>query len=309
MIGAGWEKSTWIVILLIAINLVISAGVMIAGAFRPKGKRATTILHGLFYLVCPVVGPTAFLLNWILNLILRSKRFDSESLTFSTERTKAVLLPDERAEMNYIPILDALEMDETSQLRQLMMNLLKNKSLLDMKNMTRAIASDDVETSHYAATSLTNFLSQFRSTARAKILRIEQIPDDVPTLLEAIEFFRMVLEAHIMDDIEQKSYVYTQENLNERLFEQNRWYLKSEHYLSLVDLLIDIKDFPNALKWSKRAEECRPNELDTYKAMLHVQYAMGNQRDIFETLEELKNSDVFVDQETLDLIRILDGRE
>lgn len=301
------STSTWAVIILLALNLIIALVVFILGFFMPAGKRAVTCLYGVFFFVCPVVGICSMLVYWLLKLILRNHSYDSSALSYSTKRTNSILPPDENTEMNYIPIQDALDLDDASSLRQLLLNLLKNRSILDTPNVAHAITSEDVEASHYAATAITSFLSEFRATAQTKLYNVKRLSNNVTALLDAIAYIYPVLESGIMDDIEQRSYLYILEGLMDETFSGNRWYLTAEHYLNITDLLIEADDYTCARKWAFRAKECRPNELDTYKCAIHLYYNINSSEELFATLDELKKSDIVIDKEVLDLIRMLNG--
>ncbi len=301
--------ATLIVILLLVINTVIAVVVFIVGLLRKPGDRCTTCLRGVFFLVCPVVGVLAFLVSSLLMFLMRSKRFDRESLTFSVDSATTILPPDENTELNYIPIMDALEGSDTAELRQLLLNVIKNKSILNVHSLTNAVSSRDAETSHYAASALANFRSEFRAAAREQMMKVEQMPGDVSTILQAISFFQTFIKADIMDAVEQKSYIYIYEDLNEKLYARNRWFLAAQHYLDVVDDLISVGDYAAAAKWIARAEECRPNELETFKAQLHLYFSTHRQDKLLETLDRIKRSDVLVDREVLNLIRIMNERD
>lgn len=301
------SASTWVVIILLALNLIVSLVVFILGFFMPKGRRAATCLYGIFFFVCPVVGVSMMLVYWLLRFVLRTHSYDSSALSFSTKRTNSVLPPDESTEMNYISIRDALDLDSATSLRRMLLDLLKTRSILDAPNIAHAITSDDVEASHYAATAITSFLSEFRATAQAKLYNVKRLSNNVSATLDAIGYIYPVLKSKIMDDIEQRSYLYILEGLMDETYSGNRWYLTSEHYLNITDLLIDAGEYTLARKWVVRAKECRPNELDTYKCAIHLFYNINSSEELFSTLDELKSSDIVIDKEILDLIRMLNG--
>ena len=55
------------------------------------------------------------------------------------------------------------------------------------------------------------------------------------------------------------------------------------------------------IKWLK---EQYPDELASYTCRMKLYFAEQNREKFFETLETLKRSDVLIDNETLELIRI-----
>ena len=299
------KKSIVIIVSLLIINLIIALVFIIAGIFMPKGKKASAILLGIFYIVCPIVGPSCYFIYWLLLVVFYTSKFDSESLTFSTDRTESVLASDEHTELNYISIQDALVMNDTSSLRRLLLNVLKERSVIQAPSITKAISSSDAESSHYAATAVTNYLSEFQSVVQTKLYRIKQMPNNVPTIIDAINYILPVLQANIMDDIEQRSYVYILDDMMDDMYQNNKWHLSSKNYLDITDLLLNIKDYSRARTWVNRANECRSGELNTYKCSIHLFYTIQSIDELFAVVDDIKKSNIVIDKEMLDFIRIL----
>ncbi len=299
-----WKGTVFVIVLLI-VNLIVSLAFIIAGLLMPSGKKASTVFLGIFFAVCPIIGPTCYLVYLLLLILFRTSRFDSASLTFSTDRTDSVLPSDEQSEMNYISIQDALVMNDTASLRQLLLNLLKERSVLQTPSITHAITSEDAESSHYAATAVTNYISEFQAVAQTKLLHVKQMPDDIPTLVDAIAYIIPVLQSKIMDDIGQRSYAYMVDGMMNDVYGINKWYLTSKDYLDITDILLDIKDYSKAGLWVERANECRGGELNTYKCSIHLFYIMQDRDALFDVIDKVKKSNVVIDREILDLIRML----
>lgn len=196
-------------------------------------------------------------------------------------------------------------MSDTSSLRQLLLNVLKERSIIQTPSITRAIASSDAESSHYAATAVTNYLSEFQSVAQTKLYRIKQMPNNVPTIVDAINYILPVLQANIMDDIEQRSYVYMLDGMMDDMYQNNKWHLSSQNYLDVTDLLLNIKDYSRARTWVNRANECRSGELNTYKCSIHLYYTIQSRDELFAVVNDIKKSNIVIDKEMLDFIRIL----
>ena len=55
---------------------------------------------------------------------------------------------------------------------------------------------------------------------------------------------------------------------------------------------------------SDKSRELYPAELSTYTCYLKLYFTEGNKKHFFDELEKLKNSDIVIDRETLELIRI-----
>ncbi len=295
-------------IILLILNLIVAIVTFIYSFFCKEGKRCTVRIFALFFFACPIIGVLTWGMSQLIFVIWRVVRFDYESLSFSTDRANLSLPPDMESEMNYVPVLDALATEDTSSLRWLMLDLLKNKTVLETNVITSAVVSDDAETSHYAASAITNYLSFFRAGVQQRLNQIDKSPYDPNMVLDAITFLDTTLGAKIMDAVEQRSYIYTLSGVMQNLYDNFRWNMTSTHYLCITDYLIDIKDFEEARKWVLRAKECRPGELDTLKAVIHLSFAMSDSDNLFAAIDEAKHTEnITFDKEMLDFIRMVEG--
>ena len=139
------------------------------------------------------------------------------------------------------------------------------------------------------------------------IWQMQKNPEDVEINLLTLEYIHDILNLKIMNNVEQKSYIYILDNVAENLFTHNLWYMTATHYLWMTDLFLSVKDYNMADKWVTRAGAYRPYMLDTFKANLHLYFEQKNQTAFFDCLNELKNSDILVDEEILSLFRLYGG--
>ncbi len=67
---------------------------------------------------------------------------------------------------------------------------------------------------------------------------------------------------------------------------------------------MEIGEFESARKWCLRLAEQFPEELCAYTCRLKLYFLLKDREAFFETLNALKKSDVVIDSETLEMIRI-----
>lgn len=65
-----------------------------------------------------------------------------------------------------------------------------------------------------------------------------------------------------------------------------------------------FKKIPETEKWCMRLARQHGNALAAYTCRLKLYFTMGEKEKFFEVLQELKESDIIIDNETLELIRI-----
>ena len=288
-------------ILILIINLFLAILMVLYAIFIKKDEDGTLFLMSCFILFVPLVGPIFLLFISLLNHLFHMKNADLSNISFSQEREYLIFSPDYEKEINYVPLHDAISISDNTSLRNLLLNTMLSSAKVKVSNISVAIASEDTEASHYAATIMMDVLSELQSAAQNLIENLEKFPEDVEMNILAFDYLYELLELNIMSSIEQEAYVHTLNDVAENLFKYNLWYMTADHYLKMTELFISISDYNMAYRWSLRAEKYRPDTLETYKAKLHLYYVQNDNKAFFEYLDELKNSSIIVDKETLDL--------
>lgn len=51
-------------------------------------------------------------------------------------------------------------------------------------------------------------------------------------------------------------------------------------------------------------EKCYPDMLATYTCLLKLYFSLDSREQFFEVMDELRSSDIVIDNETLELIRV-----
>lgn len=292
---------------LLLINLLIAVCLLVYGLLNKRGRRFDFILFSILTLCCPVIMFLFLCSTRILERVAARKEVDMNEISFSQQREEAVDVSDYATEMNYVSLQDAMRLSSITDLRRLLMNVMKYNSRMSLTSVAEAINNDDSETAHFAAAAIQDALNEFRGTAQKFINDIQKYPEDVENNLQAFAYLYDGLMLKIMTPIEQQSYVYTTNSVAENLFQHNLWFMTAAHYLQITKLLISVPDLSMAERWVRRAVEYRPHELDTFKARLRLFFAQDNHEAFLVCLQEFKASDIRADQEMLELIRLYQG--
>ncbi len=78
----------------------------------------------------------------------------------------------------------------------------------------------------------------------------------------------------------------------------------SKDYEAVSMNLLEIKDYERSRKWCERALVQYPKMLSSYTCCLKLYFSMGERELFFKTLEDLKYSNIVIDKETLEMIRV-----
>lgn len=76
------------------------------------------------------------------------------------------------------------------------------------------------------------------------------------------------------------------------------------HYEWISSRLLEIRSFELCEKWALRSAEEYPGLLSSFTSRLKLYFTTQEREKFFAVMNELKASDIVIDQETLELIRV-----
>lgn len=299
------EERIIFLVMLIVNLLVVLAYVLWNLVIKKKENRKSFFINSLVMLICPVIGPLFYLLAYLCLKLFFSKPVDLEDVIFSKERARSFIHAEEERERNMVPLEEAIEITDEAALRGLMMNVVRGDIQKSLASISLALNCADTETAHYAASVLQDALNEFRVNVEKQYLDIVREQEDwIPRAELLIDYMNQVLEQKVFTDMEQEKYVYMLDEICETLYSNARERMTSAFYEAVSLRLLGIKDYKKCGRWCQRAVEQYPNTLATYTCRLKLYFTSGQKEKFFEVIEELKQSAVVIDSETLELIRV-----
>ncbi len=293
----------WFIILLIC-NTLAALLYLLWNLLRKKEKSRSFLYRTVIMILCPVTGPCFFLLSFVLLKIFFTRPVDLADVIFSKERVSTFVHAEEN-ERNLVPLEEAIEITDTENLRDMMMNVVRGDIQKSLAAIALALNSEDTETAHYAASVLQDALNDFRMNVQKQYqMALSEEADQAGCAEVLAQYMDQVLAQHVFTDMEQKNYVKMMDQVCEVLFIKDRGRMTSAMYEAVSLRLLEIENFEDCQKWCERAAAQYPNSLATYSCQLKLYFNSGQKKRFFEVLEELKNSLVVLDSETLELIRV-----
>lgn len=299
------SEQAFIVVLILNALLTVVYGIwnFIQCRIREKSVKEYMI-RMVIMLMCPVVGPMFFAVIKLIGVLFFRQNVDLADVIFSKERVTTYLHADEEQESNVVPIEEALVICDKGNLRNLMMNVVRGDVEESLASIALALNSDDSETSHYAATVLRDVLNDFRAHTQELFIamnRNEKDSCEYASLL--IEYMNGVLKQEVFQEAEQCSFVDMMEKACDYLYERD-WRRLTPQYIGwLCNLFLKIQSYDKMKLWSDRGRDMYPDELIIYVCYLKYYFTVGKKKQFFEELDRLKQSDIVIDKETLELIR------
>jgi hypothetical protein len=296
-----------ILIIALCINAVIGIVVLVTGLVRLHDKKETlkVCFRFAFIMLAPFVGALYLACSVLFRKTFFHKEVDLSDVIFSKDKIRQVEKSDMEQEINYAPIEEAIAVSDTKNQRQLMMNVLRSDIRESLGSISLALNSQDSEVSHYAASALRDELGDFRSNVQRIHQNIETMQHiDTNVCIELIEYIYPMLDQDLFPELEQRNYVSIFDETLTLLSDNKPDSIKDIYYEWIVNLLIDLKDYEAAKRWCDIALSRMPHQLIPYKCLLKYYYSIKDKDNFFTTMEQLKQSDIPIDSNTLETFRI-----
>lgn len=291
-----------IVLIVLILNIVASLCCLIRN--RKKGTKQYWVKFWIMML-CPVVGFVFYLLSGLFYKATPAMEIDLNDIVFGKERVKTQLKADETREKNILPLEEAVLVDDSKNQRLAMMNAIKGDISESLAAVSLALRAKDSETAHYAASALSSILNEFRITVSKMMQKLEEEdPEETQVEEELLNYMDKVLRQQVFSDLEQNRFVHIMEHAAEELYKKNAIMLTPEQYENVCMRLLEVQDTDLCEKWCDRLAEQYPGQLPAYTCRLKLYFTLRQREAFFQTMDELKKSNVVINSETLEIIRI-----
>lgn len=268
-------------------------------------NRRAYVIRFIVMLLCPVTGPLFFLGSHLLFLLFFRREVDLEDVVFSKERIRQHLKADEERERDIVPVEEALAVSDQKYLRGLMLKVLRGDIQKSLEAITLALDSEDSETSHYAASVLQDELNEFRTYVQKLYVEMQHEEEDETDCEEMlIGYMDAVLKQKVFTGVEQSQFVEMMDEAAQELYRKNTAKMTPAYYEAVILRSLELKLFEQAGVWCQRLEEAYPDQLTAYSCRMKLYYTEGKRKQFFEVLDQIKKSEIVIDSETLEFIRI-----
>ena len=268
-------------------------------------NRRTYLIRVIVMVLCPIIGPLFFLISHLIYMTIFRQEVDLEDVIFSKERVKTNAKADEERERNLVPLEEALAVSDKKNLRMLMLNVIRGDLQDSLESISLALNSEDSETSHYAASVLRDELNDFRVKVQKIYTDIkEEKPEQTDSEEMLIDYMNRILCQKVFTEIEQAKFVNIMVEAAESIYQKNASRMLPQRYEAVCLRLIEQKQFERADLWCERLAKQFPDELVSYTCRLKLYFKENDRDRFFLVMDQLKKSDIIIDNETLELIRV-----
>ena len=292
-------------IILLILNFLVVVVYLIWNHLRRKEKNLSIWMKAGMMFLCPVVGPTFVFVAFWLSRLFMLMSMDLSDVVFSKDRVETFVHPDEDMEKNMVALEEALEVTDKKSLRTFILNVIRGDYKNSLASIALALNSEDSETAHYAASILQDVLSDFRANVHEKYRVLDEDEEHLTeNCIDLLEYMNPIVEQKVLTDLEQRSMTERMDEVLEKAWATDRQKISSPVYEKVCERLLEIEDYENCRKWCERAKEQYPAVLSSYTCQLKLFFSCEDRENFFRVMQELRNSDITIDNETLELIRI-----
>ena len=265
-------------------------------------RRAVCFRRFWLMLVCPVIGPAYMALSKALYRLFYRNHTDLAMTKVQEKTAEVIAIPDADDELNVVSIEEAMIVSHKSDLRRLLLNILKDGADHSLDAIALALDSEDSEASHYSASAIADSLARFHEKVRVLTEQLTVDGENEDCLRELVEYLLWYLDKNVLSEREQKMYLHKTSDHLLHLMQVNPAEAASGFFSQLTELAIKADENELAATWAQRCAQLYPDNLDTYAANLHSSFANHDVEGFRRWMEALKHSKVVVNKEMLDLI-------
>ncbi len=291
------------VIVLLVLNLIVACVYLIWN--KLYGKQKNYIVGFVVMLLCPVIGACFYLMAYLVFKFFLNEPVDLEDVVFNKDKKMAISSAEEEKESNVVSMEEAIAITNKKDLRGLMMNVVRGDIGKYLHSISLALNSEDTETAHYAASVMQETLNEFRVTVEKEVEVIKEGgPNTEQYCDNLLSYMNDVLEQRAFTNLEQRNYVDVMDEVGEIYFSLAPGNIVGECFEALTMRNLEVERLDNCEKWCTRMQQFFPDALSTYTCRLKLYFTAKDKERFFEVIDELKKSNVVVDNEALELIRV-----
>lgn len=285
-------------VMFIKIHLLISAFMLFLGINKiNKQERFCNFVISLFF---PIGG---YLL--VLTLYLFRNRKVKNIEDEEEEQQLHILFADrfslERDAM-IVPLQETLLINDTKTKRHQFLDAIKRDSSGYIDILKRALRDEDIETSHYAASSMDKIKRKVDLKLQQFSVEYESNKKEEKVSKEYSELLDEYINSGLLDEEEHEYKIITGihiqvlENILQITTEKDIYYKK------IIELLLKIKDFKRAMKYCEEFIGNHETE-NAYMANLRYYFLMKDKENFNKYFNKLLKSKIKLSNKGLEIIR------
>ncbi len=240
----------------------------------------------------PFFGPLSILLlEW---MILRKKEgvcsTDIYKLSLGDSIYNKITIEDDERPQEIVPLEEAILIDDVNTRRAIMMEILHQNPTQFLDLLMVARFNNDVELSHYAATSIMEIQREYELATQKTAVAVEQNPKDVAAMDKYINILGEYIDSGLLHDhlLYQQRIYYSKALAKIAELRPNR----KNTYFKMIDNDIGMQSFTHARETAEFMQEKWPSDENVWLAGLKVYIESGDNAGKNKFISEIKRAPI-----------------
>ncbi|GMQ60033.1 hypothetical protein AN1V17_44330 [Vallitalea sediminicola] len=263
-----------------------------------KKSRQLVFIRFVITMVLPILG---IIFLTLIDIGLKSKSgvhdFDFNQISSSNDYS----IYDLNDKRDIVPIEEALILNDNIVKRELVINMIKDKTLSNVNGLKLALQDEDTETSHYAASAIMQIKSEFENKIKDLTVKYEKNNNDSALIREYIEVLKDYIDIGLMEKQMEKRLKNDYSKLLSQII--NLGIKDKEYYIMKIDIDLDMEDFGQARHFCNLFLEQYEKLEDPYLLFMKLHYRLKDYNMLNKRIEELKELPISLSSEALNKIR------
>ncbi len=242
-------------------------------------------------IIIPIIGPIMALVIGLLNIsgVQGKKPLDMEPMT-PDEDILWKTLKSYHEKGNIVPLEEAILIDDVRIRRKFMLETLYEDPLKYLDILMLAKNNEDVETSHYATTTISYAQRSFQVAIQELAIAVESYPADTVLLDKYIETLGKYMESGLLEEHLLKNFRAVYKKILEKKFDS----VKNDKQMLISKLRnsIELKEYATAFVTSDLLKEYWPEDEQTWIEAIHACVEGKDINKLRETLDEIQHNKV-----------------
>lgn len=287
---------------LITLHTIICSAYLLMFA---KNKRFLAMFP--IILCLPFLGIAVLFLIYMLSLLTgKQKKYEIEGVFRETPKMEYITEFNEEKERNVVPVEEALLLNGKAIQRALVMEIAKRDPEGYLSKLKQALLSDDTETAHYAASSITELKRGLDRRLNEAERLYKRNPASGPTRRDYIRMLNDVLNADLaIEKIKIRNMNAIVEVLKYDIEVSDK--PAQDSYDMLIEYLIKLNKFTEAQEWQDRYQAAFAASDRPLREKLRLAYAIRDNDMFRSAIREIEAAEFPITKKTLEMIAFWRG--
>ncbi len=257
----------------------------------------------------PFFGSIFYIINMYYRKRFHSKfenaKLEKDSYSQSEELTSRSFYLNNKIEL--VPVADALELNDERIKQNLIINAIRTDPYKYLDFLKKAIKDEDTEIAHYAATAVTEVKRKLILKVQELKERYENNKADLTTMKAYKDALKKYNDSGLLDKNTYEKTLFIYKELLEKIIEMD----ESNEYLyeEIINCSILLKDFKKAIEYCNLYLKDFKKSEKPYLLIMKIYFINKNRAKFDEVLKKLKESNIALNKDSLDLIKFWEEGE